>query len=167
MHARLAYWDIVKPALDAMPRRYRSKDAARMLLAIGYQESRFTHLHQIRGPAHSYWQGELTGGLILVITHAPTRRMARICIEKAGFNPDDHRRVFEFLDEPAGQILACQLGRLLLWSDPHYLPTAGQLQYGWDYYINCWRPGKPHKQTWPDAWDYATAGMTAGRVRVV
>ena len=42
----------IEPALLLLPARMESPQAVVMLLAIGLQESRFTHRRQIGGPVH-------------------------------------------------------------------------------------------------------------------
>ena len=50
-------------------------------------------------------------------------------------------------------ILAAVCARLLLWTDPHPLPTIEDgPEAGWAYYVRNWRPGKPHRHTWDAHW---------------
>ncbi|WP_322786536.1 hypothetical protein [Advenella kashmirensis] len=53
---------LIDTSMQLLPARMDSAQARVMLLAIGLQESRFTHTHQIGGPAHGYWQFESGGG---------------------------------------------------------------------------------------------------------
>ncbi|MCV6902125.1 MAG: hypothetical protein NTT76_05400, partial [Achromobacter xylosoxidans] len=48
----------ISPALALLPAGMDTQAAHVMLLAIGLQESRFTHRQQIGGPARGFWQFE-------------------------------------------------------------------------------------------------------------
>ena len=142
---------------EVLPGKFASAEATSLLLAIGYQESRFTHRQQIGGPARSFWQFERDGGIAGVLRHPVTSRHAQaVCV---------------LLDVPANKasvyasmltndLLGCAFARLLLYSDPNPLPRIGEVTSSWDYYIRNWRPGKPHRSTWDSL--YATA-MEVGR----
>ena len=61
----------ITPALALLPARMSSSEAELMLLVIGLQESRFQHRRQLvgspprpTGPAKSFWQAELGGGMV-------------------------------------------------------------------------------------------------------
>lgn len=148
---------------EVLPGKFASVEATMLLLAIGYQESRFKHRQQIGGPARSFWQFERDGGVAGVLRHPATARHARA--------------VCEILDVPANKaavyasmltndLLGCAFARLLLYSDPHPLPAPGMVASSWDYYIRNWRPGKPHRLTWDSL--YATAMETSrGKNQVV
>jgi hypothetical protein len=117
-----------------------------MLLAIGAQESRFEHTHQVGGPAHGWWQFEKRGAAINVITHPATERLAReVCAARHVNFQLDH--VFNAIEHD--QIFAACFARLELYTNPKPLPSVGQMVSAWDYYIETWRPGKPHVKTWP------------------
>ena len=56
----------IKEGLGLLPEKFTNKSVFRLLVAIGYQESRFTHRYQIvqgkpgaKGPARGFWQFEL------------------------------------------------------------------------------------------------------------
>ena len=46
-------------------------------------------------------------------------------------------------------VLACIFARLLLWTHPQALPKRGDVAGAWAYYLDLWRPGKPHHELWP------------------
>lgn len=54
--------------------------------------------------------------------------------------------------------LATAFARLLLWTDPHPIPTEERA--AWDCYLRLWRPGKPRPAEWPALW--RLAGNTLG-----
>ena len=55
------------------------------------------------------------------------------------------------------ELLQAGMARLLLWSDPRPLPLPMPENEGaaWDIYLNNWRPGRPHRDRWSDAWHQA------------
>lgn len=136
-------------------------EARRFVLAIALQESRLAHRRQViagageTGPAASFWQFEQGGGCRGVLTHflvAPCMR--RMCIE---FNvtptPQGLWEAMRYQD-----VIAAIAARLLIYTLPDKLPTTPE--QGWEQYIDVWRPGKPHPETWAQAW--ATATTTVG-----
>lgn len=135
-------------ALGLLPPHMDTRDARVMLSAIGMQESRFRHRRQIGGPARGFWQFESGGGVHGVLTHHATKPLITPALEVLRYQPGDCYHAIEHND-----VLACVFARLLLWSHPRPLPRdAGE---AWQYYLDTWRPGKPHRGTW-DAF-YATA----------
>jgi hypothetical protein len=137
----------ILPALQMLPSRMDSPEARAMLLAIGLQESGFEHRRQIVGPAASYWQFERSGGVTGVLAHPSTAKLARECCERLDINPDPIA-VYEAI--VYHDVLACVLGRLLLWTSPLALPHEHEANAGWTLYISTWRPGKPHPEQWND-----------------
>lgn len=135
----------IAAALSLLPDRMTSPEAEVMLLAIGLQESRFEHRHQIGGPAHGWWQFEMGGGVRGVLTHPASRDLAKGLCAARGVAPTS-MAAFAALERD--DILAAGFARLLLWTDPRPLPRIGEVQAAWDYYIRNWRPGKPHPKTW-------------------
>lgn len=144
----------ILPAYALLPARMASREATVMLLAIGLQESRFEHRHQIGGPAHSWWQFEKGGGVVGVLRHPSTRGFARhVCDARdVRFDSGDVFAAIEHDD-----VLAAAFARLLLYADPHRLPSVGDVWGAWAYYLNSWRPGKPHKHTWQDLYNRAVS----------
>jgi hypothetical protein len=116
-----------------------------MLVAIALQESRFEHRLQIRGPARGFWQFERAGGVAGVIRHPSTKGLIRGACERLHFSctPEACHEAIAYNDT-----LACIFARLLLWTVPGPLPEINDANEAWDYYLDAWRPGKPHRETW-------------------
>lgn len=147
----------VIPALALLPTRMDTPAARVMLLAIGLQESRFTHRQQIGGPARGFWQFEKgtrasRGGVWGVFLHTASKgHLAALCKARSvAGDPDAIYAALEYDD-----VLAAGVARLLLWTDPKALPAVGDADAGWAQYLRIWRPGKPHPQTWPDLYRQA------------
>lgn len=137
----------ILPALSLLSPKYSSRDAVAMLLAVALQESGLSARRQHDGgPARSYFQGEITGGMILVLQHAATKDDAqRVCrLLDIDTTPKSVWTAIEYHD-----VLACALGRLLLWTHPGALPREGERERAWQYYESLWRPGKPRPESWP------------------
>jgi hypothetical protein len=137
-----------------------------MLYAIGLQESRFTARRQLIerggqllpiGPAKGWWQFERGGGVAGVLNHRATKTLARnLCARLLVMEtPEDVWRCIEGNDK-----LAAGFARLLLWSDPRPLPMVDDPDSGWRYYLDNWRPGKPHQSTWSRNWDLAKDALS-------
>lgn len=123
-----------------------TSDAAEVtLLAIGLQESRFEHRRQIGGPARSFWQLELNGGVRGVLTHSSSREAAKAVCRIRGV-PASASAVYAAIEHD--DVLAAAFARLLLWTDPQPLPAVGEVAKAWDLYLRTWNPGKPHRETW-------------------
>lgn len=151
----------VSPALALLPTRMDTPAARVMLLAIGLQESRFTHRQQIGGPARGFWQFEKgtrasRGGVSGVFLHAASKgHLAALCKARSvACDPDAIYPALEYDD-----VLAAGVARLLLWTDPRALPAVGDADAGWSLYLRTWRPGKPHPQTWPALYAQAIAAV--------
>jgi hypothetical protein len=133
-----------------------SPQARRFMLAIALQESGLAHRRQVspggaeEGPAASYWQFERGGGCKGVLTHrAAAPHMRRVC-EDYNVEPTA-QGLWEAMRY--NDIVAASAARLLIFTLPGDLPaTADQ---GWEQYTEAWRPGKPHKATWPNNWNLA------------
>lgn len=143
---------VLPAALSMLPQRMDSIEARAELMAIGMQESHFKYRRQMRGPALSFWMAENTGGFRGILDHPKTGELARGVLRRMGYGEADPSD-FQALED--NDILACIGARLLLWSHPKPLPE-GNASAAWDYYIETWRPGKPHRETWDafylDAW---------------
>jgi len=145
--------DIINPAALLLPASMDSARARVMLLAIALQESRFKHRVQIMGPARGFWQFERGGGTLGVLQHAASKRhAANVC---AARNCDASSRAVHWL-LATDDLLACCFARLLLYTDPRPLPQIGDVEGAWQYYLDTWRPGKPHRRTWNELYDEAT-----------
>lgn len=146
MSPEFFYDFIVSPGLTHLEKvagTVRSAEANVLVMAIAGQESRWRERLQIGGPARSFWQFEIGGGVAGVLAQAPSQ-MERLC---DSLNiPKYQLTIFEAM--AWNDTLACGMARLLLWSDPRPLPAVGQLEAAWEYYIKNWRPGLPHRETW-------------------
>lgn len=149
----------ILPALALLPKQMTSPEALVMLLAIGLQESRFEHRFQVvqgkpgaKGPARGYWQFERgtrasRGGVWGVYLHRASNEYLRLLCRArdCSFDP---AAIWGQLERD--DILAAGVARLLLWTDPQALPKVDDEAGAWTLYADrCWRPGKPHKKTWP------------------
>jgi len=145
--------DIIRPALAELPAKMQGEKAEVMLLSIGLQESRFIYRKQINGPAKGFWQFELAG-VRGVLNHPASRPyMLKLC---SVYSANDRLAVVNQLE--LDDNFACQLARLLLWTDPRPLPVLGEVMDAWNYYVRNWQPGKPHRKTWGEL--YAQAVKT-------
>ncbi|CUR82575.1 hypothetical protein [Achromobacter xylosoxidans] len=147
----------ISPALALLPVAMDTQAARVMLLAIGLQESRFTHRQQIGGPARGFWQFEKgtrasRGGVWGVFLHAASKgHLAALCKARSvACDPDAIYAALEYDD-----VLAGGVARLLLWTDPKALPAIGDADAGWALYLRTWRPGKPKPDSWPDLYRQA------------
>lgn len=145
--------------------RYVDPRADVLLLAIALQESGLAARKQyMGGPARSVLQFELNGVRGLVLheqTRAPLRAlMARLAYPSTGSPADITSRVHMAIEH--NDVLAAGLGRLNLWWYPHALPALGDEQGAWAYYLDIWRPGRPHPEKWPG--NYETAMKAVGEV---
>ena len=127
-----------------LPTTMDSYAARALMLAIGQQESRFLYRRQINGPARGFWQFEVNG-VRGVLNHQSTKRYAAAVLTEMRIQaePEPVHAALEYSD-----ILAAVMARLLLWTYPRGLPNSNDALGGWEYYIACWRPGKPHRATW-------------------
>jgi hypothetical protein len=150
---------IIGAGLATLPHQMDTPAARVMTLAIGLQESRFTHRFQVvagkpqaKGPARGFWQFERGGGCVGVLTHPASRYwMHRVCgLRGCKPTPDALWRTIENDD-----VLAAAAARLLLFTDPKRLPALGDEAGAWALYIRVWRPGKPHRKTWPALYQQA------------
>lgn len=143
----------IAPALALFPDHFRSPEAARMLLAIGMQESRFKFRAQIlvgklKGPARGFWQFEKGGGVAGVMTHFRTMHYAMAICSNRGVRWDE-TAIHAALE--TDDVLAAAFARLLLYADPAALPALdAPPDDSWDCYARNWRPGKPHRETWDE-----------------
>ena len=132
-----------------------SKEARRFVLAIALQESALSNRRQVvggaeNGPATSFWQFEKMGGCHGVLTHKSVCKiMEKICQD------------YNVLPVPSmlweairyNDIVAACAARLLVYTLPHALPKTAEV--GWEQYVEAWRPGKPHQETWSANWHIA------------
>jgi hypothetical protein len=138
----------IDPALALLPGHMDSPQARVMLLTIGLQESRFQYRRQMgNGPARGFWQFEKGGGVKGCLTHHASKdHLAVLC--RARSVAFEALAIWNALE--TDDVLAAGLARLLLWTDPHKLPSLGDVDGAWEAYLRCWRPGKPHVRTWAE-----------------
>lgn len=146
MLLQLITTEAINPALALLPAAMDSPRARVMLLATGLQESRLLHRRQIGGPARGLWQFEQGGGVFGAMRHEASRDHLRRLCEARGV-AFDGRTIWQTLEHD--DVLAAGLARLLYWTDARPLPTEDDAGGAWDLYMRTWRPGKPHRQTWP------------------
>lgn len=142
--------DVIGPALSRLPARMDSLAVRVLLLAIGLQESRLTYRRQLGGPARGLWQAErgtpeTRGGVTGVLLHPASRHYLVSICTACELRPEAHA-IYERLEHD--DVLAAIVARLLLWTDAQPLPAVNDADGAWDYYLRCWRPGKPHPETW-------------------
>lgn len=110
-----------------------------------------------------FWQFERDGGVAGVLEHPSSRIAAVQVLTVLGYPPEPAviHKALEHHD-----VLAACWARLLLWTSPRGLPGATVSPEGWRLYVETWRPGKPHRETWDGfylrAW---TLGDLPGTVR--
>ncbi len=140
-------------AFSLLPSRLFSREAVQLLLAIGWQESRFEKRAQVEGPARGFWQFERAGGIRGVLEHPKTKVDIRYALAALKYENADEHRCYAAVEH--NDVLAACFARLLLVPHPKALPKLDEPLAGWDYYLKTWRPGKPHPKTWHFAWDWA------------
>lgn len=151
---------IIPAAYAVLPTKMRAPSATAMLLAIALQESRLYQRRQRRGgPARGYWQFETVGVRGVREHRATAAESESVCIqldvEARGFTP-----IHEAIEH--NDILACAFARLLLWTYPGRLPARGEPDEGWRQYLETWRPGRPHPETWAEHYARAWALIDGG-----
>jgi len=128
----------------------QSSAAKVMLVAIALQESGLRWRKQIGGPARGFWQFE-TGGLRGVKSHSATENHCLRTEKHLGYQGCSIPELHEALTH--NDFLAAAYARYLLWTLPQPLPQNDR--DGWSQYLNAWRPGKPHPETWSGNWKKA------------
>jgi hypothetical protein len=147
--------NFILPGLGLLPERMDTPEARAMLLAIGLQESRFEHRKQVKGPARSFWQFELSG-INGVLTHKATSMLIKDVCKSLVIEPfqADCYEAITYNDP-----LACCFARLLLWTLPDKLAGRYSPATSWLQYLSAWRPGKPRLETWETNFNAAWAGI--------
>lgn len=151
---------VIPAAYSVLPDAAKSERATAMLLAIGYQESRFQHRRQINGPARGWWQFEFAG-VRGVLSHDLGRPFSLFALSALRYETTTPPVVIHQALEHNDVLAAC-FARALLWTEPAALPGQNDQAEGWRQYIAQWRPGKPHPETWGEAWQEAWS--TVGRI---
>lgn len=158
--------DALDHALALLPAAMDTPEARVMVIAICLQESRLVHRRQLVGnpprpvgPAKGLAQFERGGGCKGVVSHPSSRYwMASVCKARGvAFNATAVWNALETDD-----VLAAAAARLLLFTDPRKLPHLGDDREAWNLYLRAWRPGKPHRATWPGLYAQALAAITEG-----
>jgi hypothetical protein len=139
---------IINPTTKWMERLVdvKSDEKAKvLLLTIAQQESGIEYRKQVGGPAVSWWQFESGGGVKGVLNYPTTKdKIAKICKElKVPCTQSDVYNAMVHND-----VLSCAMARLLLYTDARVLPEMGDVKGAWNYYLENWRPGKPHPNSW-------------------
>jgi hypothetical protein len=153
MTAAEFYAQKLVPSLDAIgkfaPELTRNRDSEALMLAIAGQESDWTAMHQVGGPANGPWEFE-PNGVKAVYNHSVCGPILRGALKALGMGNALPETLYQEIATEAGTVLATLLARLLLWSSPARLPVAGlgQMRISFLYYENCWRPGKPDLTRW-------------------
>lgn len=143
----------IEPALLLLPARMTSPQAEVQLLATHLQEAPSREQCQLPvrpgkcGPARGIFQFERGGGVAGVLRHPASRPYVLTVCAALGVTPTLDG-IFDALPTQC-DVLDAALARLLYWTDPFSLPKLGDEQAAWDLYLRTWRPGKPHRQTWP------------------
>jgi hypothetical protein len=149
----------IREALLLLPVEMSTPEAVVIMLAIGLQESRLIHRRQLVGnppkpigPAKGLWQFERLGGCKGVVAHPASRYwMSRVCNARGiVFNATAIWNAIESDDT-----LAAAAARLLMFTDRPKLPPIGDEKAAWNMYLRTWRPGKPHRATWPGLYTQA------------
>jgi len=139
----------INTALDLLPERMRGERAARLILAICYQES------GLRARIQYGTKGNLARGfaqferiaVMDVLMRPATQGPATALCDALSIRPevDECHEAIAWND-----VLMAGFARLNLWNDPHPLPQ-GKVQ-SWETYLRVWRPGKPHPERWTGNW---------------
>jgi hypothetical protein len=145
--------DLLHLGIHLLPAPLQSTDAARLLAAIGWQESDWDARVQRKGPANGYFQFEPIG-VEEVFRHPSSATLARNLLRALDY-PDSltPHAVYKLLEH--NDLLAVGIARLALWRHPDPLPQDRAL--AWGYYHHLWRPGKPRPEDWARSWMKACA----------
>jgi len=152
------FHDVVVPGLLYMTRAIgpggptTDAPARVMIMSIWGQESDWRYRRQNGGPARSYGQFESGGGVAGVMGNATTSKWLQTVCAALDI-PYDRSTIFEAM--AWNDLLALAMTRFNLWCAPGPLPAVGQRDAAWNYYVNQWRPGKPHPDAWPRNYDTA------------
>lgn len=149
-----AYGVMYKAAAALLPRALNSRNAWAQMYTIGLQESHLDERRQLGGPARSFWQFELGGGVTGVLSHPATQPLIRNVLNRLDY---DYKPITSYVAMEHNDVLAFAFARLLLFTEPAQLPAQGQYEESWRQYVANWRPGLPHRSTWNAYYDEAWA----------
>lgn len=143
------YQRVIVPGAAAFP--FVDTPLSRLLLmAIAGQESGWSARLQFPVPyARGYWQFEAAGVGYVIGRPELVASCADLDI------PLSH--VHEAI--AWNDLLAYAVARMTLWLDPAALPIHGDCAGGWDYYLRCWRPGRPRPDDWSGCYRQAMTAM--------
>lgn len=164
MKPEIVHRCLVAATLAIFPAELNTPKAQAMLLAIGLQESNFEHRQQLVGKARFWWQspeGQAAGywqneriGIRGIMEHHRAGTMLKNICDMLGY-PFEVEVIWQAVRYD--NILAVVIARFMLWVHPAPLPDAGDVSTAWNYYLRTWRPGKPHRERWPEnyrrAWE--------------
>lgn len=151
----------VDHAFSLLPPTWDTLAARRQHCAIGHQETGYLSRRQLvsvegrlrpQGPAVSFWQFEKgpLAGINGVLTHRATAPYAAFVCRERDVSAD-RMSVWQMMQ--TDDVLGAAFARLLMYSDPQAVPVTQAS--GWAMYLRTWRPGKPHPDRWPAAWQFA------------
>lgn len=152
----------INEAFAILPPKWGTPAARQLHAAIGYQETKYRNRRQVikvdgklqeRGPATGFWQFEKGGAVTGVMNFGGivTSKAMHVCNVRGV--PWYRQQVWFALSQD--DVLAAAFARLLMYTDPHALPTTQD--DAWEFYLRTWRPGKPHPEDWPDSWAFGLA----------
>lgn len=144
---------VIPGAMSILPKDMNSPKAIAMLIAIAMQESKATHRRQINGPARGFWQFEQIAIAEIKRNPRTTYHFQNVLSNLEYPAELDIYEVWKLLEH--NDILACCMARLNLWKHPYPLPELGESEKAWKYYLDVWKPGRPHITTWADYYDRA------------
>lgn len=147
MRLRSVIDNAITPALALLPaamRRNRVRVDLQLLTshlqeAPNGEQCQVTRNPSVCGPARGIWQFEKGGGVRGVLTHPSTKSAAVAACKALGVKPTEEG-VFAALPGTV-DVIDAVFARLLYWSDPRPLPTLGDSEGAWQYYLRNWRPG--------------------------
>ena len=142
-------------AYAVLPPATQSQAASALIMAIGWQETRFVGRRQLVGPARGFYQFERTG-VEGVLGHARTADHAQAALVALCYDKSETVGVLMRAIEH-NDTLATVFARLLLWTLPEPLPSRYEEATAWHQYLGVWRPGRPRPETWSEAYRTAWA----------
>lgn len=142
--------DFIQNIIEGMPEKYSYAPlpAARLLYAIGLQETGFKCRSQYNGgPAKGYFQFE-------PIACQEVINRDRALLEKYQL-PTERTDLYKAIQwSEVGMVISARI--FLYYASPFRLPKRNESALGWQNYIRAWRPGKPHPHRWELNWKEAS-----------
>lgn len=154
MTPKTLLWLAIDPALVLLRNELRSDAARAMMVAIALQESRIKHRKQIGGPARGFWQFEVNG-VRGVLNHAKTQPKIHEVLSALDYPPEHWTPGNCHVAIEHNDVLAAAFARCNLWWLLGPLPRRSDPGEGWRQYMEAWRPGRPHRQTWDSLYEQA------------